>query len=79
MLKYDSSSREVRLTVDRDYQQGTCLPYILVTVCLQCYMLLSSSFGRYVQSLCTCYTVSHVAVCLRYHMLLSSMHPYNVL
>ena len=23
MLKYDSSSREVRLTVDRDYQEGT--------------------------------------------------------
>ncbi|DBA98606.1 TPA: hypothetical protein ACH3X1_014399 [Trebouxia sp. C0004] len=31
MLKYDSSSREVRLTVDRDYQAGACLRYILIT------------------------------------------------
>ena len=46
MLKYDSSSREVRLTVDRDYQEGTCLPYILVTVCLQHHILLSSMLWK---------------------------------
>ena len=47
MLKYDSSSREVRLTVDRDYQEGTCLPpYILVTVCLQHYILVEHALEK---------------------------------
>ncbi len=62
MLKYDSSSREVRLTVDRDYKEGMSLPYPLLTLCTCCCQAL---FGRYVLAVHASYrlfAMSHTVI-----------------